>query len=43
MMILYVYEYGCFMYVHMCLYCIYVYFMTMYNAARILLVSDCAI
>ena len=38
----YVYEYNCFMYVHMCTYCICMYVMTMYSAMRIPLVSNCA-
>ena len=33
----------CFMYVHMCIYCVFMYFMTMYGAVRMLLVSNCAI
>ena len=39
----YVYEHDCFMYVHMYTYCNCMYFMTMYSAVRILLVSNCAI
>ena len=39
----YVYEYDCFIYVHMCLYCIEMYFVTMYSAVRVPLVSNCAI
>ena len=35
------YEYDCFMYVHMCTYCICMYFM--YSVVRISLVSNCAI
>ena len=37
----YVYEYDCFMYVHTYTYCICMYFMTMYSAVRIPLVSNC--
>ena len=32
----YVYEYDCFIYVLMCIYCVYMYFMTMYSAVTIL-------
>ena len=39
----YVYEYGCFTYVHKYAYCICMYVMTVYNAVRIPLVSNCAI
>ena len=39
----YVYEYDCFVYVHMCTYCICMYAMTMYKAMRMPLVSNCAI
>ena len=35
--------YDCFMYVHMCTYCICMYVMTMYSAVRIPLVLNCAI
>ena len=35
----YVYEYDCFMCVHMCAYCIGMYFTTMYSIVRALLVS----
>ena len=31
----YVYEYDCFMYVHMCPFCIYMYVMTMYSAVGV--------
>ena len=34
----YVYEYDCFMYVHMCIYCVCMYFMATYIAVRIALV-----
>ena len=37
-----VYEYDCFMYVHKCLYCIYMYFMTKYSAVRVPSVSNYA-
>ena len=36
-----VYEYDCFMYVHMCTYCICMYVMTVYSAVGIPLVSNC--
>ena len=39
----YVYEYDCFMYVYMCTYCVCMYFMTMYSAVRIPLVSNRAL
>ena len=39
----YVYEYNCFMYVYMCKYYVCVYCVTIYNAVRIPLVSNCAI
>ena len=39
----YVYEYGCFMHVHMCTYCICLYFMTQCSAVRIPLVLHCAV
>ena len=39
----YVYEYDCFMYVHIRTYCICMHVMTMYSAVRIPLVSNCAI
>ena len=39
----YVYEYDCFMCVHMYTYCICLYFLTMYSAVRIPLVWYCAI
>ena len=39
----YVYEYDCFMCVHVCTVCICIYFITMYSTVRILLVSDCTI
>ena len=39
----YVYEYDCFMFVHMCRYCICMYVMTMYGVLRIPSVSNCAI
>ena len=39
----YVYEYDCFMYVHMCTYCICMYVMTKCSAVRIPLVLNCAI
>ena len=35
-----VYEYDCFVYVHMCTHCTCVYAMTMYSAVRIPLVSN---
>ena len=39
----YVHEHDCFMYVHMCTYCVCMYVMTMYRAVRIPLVLNCAI
>ena len=42
-MCIHVYEYGCFMYVHMCIYSVSVYFMTLHSAVRIPLVLICAI
>ena len=39
----YVYEHDRFMYVHMCIHCVCVYFMTIYSAVRIPIVSNCAI
>ena len=38
-----VYEYDCFVYVHMCTYYICVYVMTVYSAVKIPFVSNCAI
>ena len=40
--IVYEHEHDCFMYVHMCTYCICMYTMTTYSAVRIPLVSYCA-
>ena len=39
----YVYKYDCFIYVHMFLYCIYIYFMAVYSAVRVSLMSRCVI
>ena len=39
----FVHEYDCFMYVHMCTYCICMYVMTMCSAVSIPFVSNCAI
>ena len=39
----YVYENDCFMYVHMCISCVCVYFVTMYSDVRIPLVVNCSI
>ena len=39
----YVYEYDCFIYVHMCIYCVCEYFMALYSALMIPLESNCAI
>ena len=38
-----VYEYDCFKYVHMCTYCICMHVMTMYSAAGIPVVWNCAV
>ena len=39
----YVCGHDCFMYVHMCIYCVCMLFMTMYSGVRIPLVSNCAV
>ena len=39
----YVYKHDCFMYIHICVYCVCMYFMTMYSAVSIQLVSNSAI
>ena len=38
----YMYEHDCLMYVHMCIYCVCMYFMTMYSTVRTQLVLNCA-
>ena len=39
----YMYEYDCFMNVHLCIHCICMYVMTMYSAVMIPFVSNCAV
>ena len=39
----YMYEYDCFLYVHMCTYYICMYVMSVYSAVRILFVLNCVI